>query len=226
MKIKYCLPIIKNTKEEVLQEVLQSLRSYDFFEVWVDYIENRDENFVQDLIGQFKEKLIIVSRRQNLEEVSMNLEKRLKIISLLENSQSMIDLDILMQKDELDQIKNKKMKVKTIISYHNYQETPDDSKLKEIIDTMKIYDPEVFKIATKCNNQKDALRLLGLLLAMKEKDVKAIILGMGESGIITRIFGTIWGNEMIFAPKNLAESSAPGQLTKEQLETIFRVLGK
>ena len=226
MKIKYCLPIIKNTKEEVLQEILQSLNQYDIFEVWVDYIENLDEKFVKNLIVKFKEKLIVVFRRQNLEKVSISLEKRLIIISLLENTQSMIDLDILAQKNELDQIKNHGMKIKTIVSYHNYQETPDDSKLKEIIDTMKIYDPEAFKIATKCNNQKDALRLLGLLLAMKEKDVKAIVLGMGELGIITRIFGTIWGNEMIFAPKNISESSAPGQLTREQLETIFRVLEK
>ena len=71
MKIKYCLPIIKNTKEEVLQEILQSLNQYDIFEVWVDYIENLDEKFVKNLIVKFKEKLIVVFRRQNLEKVSI-----------------------------------------------------------------------------------------------------------------------------------------------------------
>lgn len=225
MKIKYCLPIIRNSKEEVLQEILQSLNQYDFFEVWVDYIENLDEKFVENLIDQFKEKLIVVFRKQNLEEAGMSLEKRLKIISLLENTQSMIDLDILAQKHELDQVKNNGMKIKTIVSYHNYKSTPDDSNLGEIIDTMKIYDPTIFKIATKCNSPKDALRLLGLLLAMKEKGVGAIVLGMGKMGIITRIFGTIWGNEMIFAPKNISESSAPGQLTKDQLEKVLSMLG-
>lgn len=47
---------------------------------------------------------------------------------------------------------------------------------------------------------------------------------MGEFGIITRIFGTIWGNEMIFAPKSIEGASAPGQLTKKQLEDIFKAL--
>lgn len=226
MKIKYCLPVIKDTKEEVLQEILQNLEHYDFFEVWIDYIENMDEKFVQDLIDKIGEKLIVVFRRQNLEELKMNKDERLKIISLLKNSQTLLDLDIFGQKEELDYIKNNYLEVKTVVSYHNYQETPVDSELKEIIDTMKIHDPEIFKIATKCNNPKDALRLLGLLLAMKEKDVKGIVLGMGEFGIITRIFGTIWGNEMIFAPKIKDLSSAPGQLTREQLETIFSILEK
>lgn len=224
MKINYCLPIIKNSKEKVLQEILQNIGSFDFFEVWVDYVENIDEKFIQNLIEKIGEKLIIVFRRQNIEELKMNKEKRLKIISLLKNSQAFLDLDIFGQKDELDYIKNNKEEVKTIVSYHNHQETPNDSKLEEIIDTMKIYDPEIFKIATKCNSSKDALRLLRLLLAMKEKDVKAIVLGMGKLGVITRIFGTIWGNEMIFTPLHVTESSAPGQLTKEQLETIFKVL--
>ncbi|MBI2597270.1 type I 3-dehydroquinate dehydratase [Candidatus Daviesbacteria bacterium] len=226
MKIKYCLPIIKNSKEEVLQEILQNLERYDFFEVWVDYIENIDEKFVQNLKEQFREKLIVVFRRQNLEELKMSKDERLKIISILKNSRALLDLDIFGQKEELDHIKNNRQEVKTIVSYHNYKETPDDSKLKEIIDTMKIHDPAIFKIATKCNSPKDALRLMGLFLAMKEEGVKGIVLGMGKFGIITRIFGTMWGNEMIFAPKNVAESSAPGQLTKKHLETIFRVLEK
>ena len=44
---------------------------------------------------------------------------------------------------------------------------------------------------------------------------------MGEKGFITRIFGTIWGNEITFAPKTLAEKSASGQLTKKQMEDVF-----
>ncbi|MDO8577146.1 MAG: type I 3-dehydroquinate dehydratase [Candidatus Daviesbacteria bacterium] len=225
MKIKYCLPIIKNSKEEVLQEILQNMDSYDFFEIWLDYIDDVNKVFIKRLTDQFGEKLIVVFRRKNLEAIRMGLEKRLNIISLLKNSQLLLDLDIYGQKEELNTIKKDHLKINTIVSYHNYQETPDDGKLKAIIDTMKTYEPSIFKIATKCNYPKDALRLLGLLLAIKQKNIKCIVLGMGELGIITRIFGSLWGNEMTFAPKNKLESSASGQLTKKQLETIFRVLG-
>lgn len=207
-----------------MREILQNTDNYDFFEVWMDYIENKDENFVRSLINQFGGKIIIVLRRQNLEKIRSGKDTLLKIISILENSQALIDLDIIGQKDKLDYIKNNRLNIRSIVSYHNYQETPVDSKIREIIDTMKMYNPSIYKIATKCNNPKDALRLLGLLLAMKEKNVKGIILGMGKQGIITRIFGALWGNEMIFAPDNIAESSAPGQFTKKQFETIFKVI--
>ncbi len=222
--IKYCLPIIKNSKKEVLKDL--AIKGYDFYEVWLDYIEDIDEVFIQNLINKLKEKLILVLRRKNLEKEKISKVQSLEIISLLKNSQSKVDLDINGQKDQLNFIKAGNLNVNTIVSYHDYEETPDDSNLREIIDTMKIYNPGIFKVATKCNSPKDALRLLGLLLAMKEKGVKTIVLGMGELGVITRIFGTIWGNEMIFAPKNIAESSAFGQLTRKQLETIFTVLEK
>lgn len=222
--MKYCLPIIKKSKEEVLQEILQNMNNYDFFEVWLDYIADIDDAFIKNLKDKLEKKLILVFRRQNLETIKMSRDERLKIISALKNSLSTVDLDISEQKDDLDYIKNEGLKFNTIVSYHNYQETPEDGKLKEIIDTMKQYNPLIFKIATKCNNPKDALRLLGLLLAMRERNVRCIVLGMSELGIITRIFGTLWGNEMIFAPKKTTEASAPGQLTKEQLEKIFSVL--
>lgn len=224
MKKKYCLPIIKNKKNGVLEAIHSNIDDYSYFEVWLDYIDDLDNTFIKQIIELLKEKLILLFRRQNLEKVKMDIEKRLKIISLLESSQSLIDLDVFDQKEELVHIKNAQLEVKTIISYHNYEMTPEDNQLREIIDTMNKYKPAVYKIAALCINQKDALRLLQLLLELKERNLKYIVLGMGDFGVITRIFGTLWGNEMIFAPKTNIEQSAPGQLTRDQLETIFSEL--
>jgi 3-dehydroquinate dehydratase type I len=77
------------------------------------------------------------------------------------------------------------------------------------------------KISTFCRSEEDAIRLLCILLEQKKKNKKVIILGMGKFGIITRVFGTMWGNEMIFAPIEKNEESAPEQLTKSQLENII-----
>jgi len=49
---------------------------------------------------------------------------------------------------------------------------------------------------------------------------------MGEFGIITRVEGILLNNEMVFAPLNKNESSAPGQLTRNELESIFNKLNK
>lgn len=224
MQKKYCLPIIKYKKNDVLETIRTNIGDYVYFEIWLDYIDDLDGAFIKDLEKLLKKRLILLFRRQNLEKIKMDLEERLKIISLLENSKSFLDLDVFDQKYELDYIKNNKLEISTVISYHNYKQTPEDEKLKEILDTMNKHKPKVYKIATMCNSRSDALRLLELLLQLKEKDLKCIILGMGKSGVITRIFGTLWGNEMIFAPIENKEQSASGQLTRGQLEKIFREL--
>ena len=224
MQKKYCFPIIKNKKNDVLEAIRINTNEYSYFEVWLDYIDDLDETFIKQLMELLGEKLILIFRRQNLEKVKMAIEKRISIISLLKNSHSFLDLDVFDQKEDLDYIQNNKLMVSLIVSYHNYKETPDNEKLKEIFSIMDKYKPMIYKISTMCNIQSDAVRLLELLLQLKERGLGYIVLGMGEFGTITRIFGTLWGNEMIFAPKISTEQSAPGQLTRSQLEVIFREL--
>lgn len=223
MQINYCLPIIKSSKEEILEVIEKNISEYQYFEVWLDYVADLDESFITKLTTLLQDKLVVVFRRQNLETISMNLEQRFNIISLISNSEAFLDLDIT-QKEELEHIKKNDMTIKLIVSYHNYEKTPEDEELQNILLDMESYLPEMYKISTVCNDQNDALRLLQLQLFIKEQNKKYIILGMGEFGTITRVYGTLWGNEMIFAPKSHEDLSAHGQLTKKQLETIFREL--
>lgn len=230
MKIKYCLPIIKSSKEEVLQTILHNLDGYDFFEVWLDYIEDLEEDFIKSLINKFKDKLILLLRRQNLEKGKLSNNLKNKIIELLEDSISILDLDIVDQKDELEFLRKNRSSIKKIVSYHNYGETPPLERLEKIIGEMRKFNPDILKISTFCKNEKDSLQLLNLLLMLKKqneqvlsnRNKKFIILGMGKKGLITRIFGAVWGNEFNFAPVDSKERSAEGQLTKRQLENILK----
>lgn len=230
MKIKYCLPIIKSSKGEVLQIILHNLDGYDFFEVWLDYIEDLDEDFIKSLINKFKDKLILLLRRRDLEKGKLSNDLKSKIIELLEGSVSILDLDIVDQKDDLEFLRKNKSSIKKIVSYHNYGETPPLERLEKIIGEMRKFNPDIFKISTFCKNERDSLKLLNLLLILKKqneqvfsnRNKKFIILGMGEQGLITRIFGAVWGNAFNFAPIGLKERSAEGQLTKRQLENILK----
>jgi len=96
--------------------------------------------------------------------------------------------------------------------------------LQGIVADMEKYKPAVYKIATMCKSKVDALLLLNLLLFLKSKKRRFIVLGMGKEGVITRVFGTLWGNELVFAPETRAKQSAPGQLTRAQMKQIMRVL--
>ncbi|HBQ51153.1 TPA: shikimate dehydrogenase [Candidatus Daviesbacteria bacterium] len=219
MKINYCLPIIKSKTGQVL-EMISKNQDYDFFEIWLDYIQDLDLNFILDLKNRYGKKIIFLFRRQNLEKPKMGFEKRKKIMDIISPS-CFLDLDI-SQKQDLKYLKNNSKKINLILSYHNYQETPSDQKLQEIIKKMVKQNADIYKITTFCNSQADAIRLVDLLSTLKEQKIKCIILGMGEKGVITRIAGVLLGNEINYAPTNTDNSSAVGQLTKDELEKILK----
>lgn len=219
MKINYCLPIIKNSKQEVLDAVKKYRNEYEYLEIWLEPIKDIDNPFVDKLIYMLQDKLILLFHRGNNIKTKLSAEQKRKILDLLDESQSFIDLDIT-EEEELYYLK--RVKIKTIISYHNYNKTPID--LAEIVKHMNKFSPDIYKIATKCDNETDALILLLLQQNLKLQNKKHIVLGMGGFGTITRIFGTLWGNELIYTPVSKQETSASGQLTKQELGNIFKEL--
>lgn len=223
MRPNYCLPIIKARKTEVL-ETIRANDDYRFFEVWLDYVGECDKSFVTQLIKLLDGRLVVLFRRKNLDDIKMSLEQRFSLLEQLSGTKALVDLDVTTQTKELDYARDHKLDLNTIVSYHNYQQTPDSVQLKTIIGIMNGYRPSIYKLSTLCENREDALRLLKQLLEFKTQGRRVIISGMGDLGLVTRVFGALWGNEMTFAPKLSSEQSAPGQLTKSQFETIFKEL--
>lgn len=224
MQHKYCLPIITRYTRSLLDIIHQYERQYAFFEVWVDYLEDADEAFIAQLADTWPGRIIIVFRRKELHPMHMPLASRLQIISALNQSTALIDLDLASQAAELDFIRTDGLHVSTIVSHHNYSATPTTRGLGEIAHAILVCKPTMLKIATFCQNEQDAVRLLALQLRLREQGQRHIILGMGPHGLVTRTFGTLWGNEVIFAPAQASEQSAPGQLDRDQLDAIFRSL--
>lgn len=220
MKIKYCLPIVVGTKKEVIHKVEQNL-DYDFFEIWLDYIDDIDKQFPAELIKKFENKeFIFLFRRKNLENPKIKQEIKFEIIDALKEKNSYLDLDINDQITELEYIKANNINIKKIISYHNYEATPDETELIKIINFMNKFEPFIVKIAAKCNSDIDALRLMTLIHILNEKKLNFIVTGMGISGKIVRVYGMLNGNFVNFAPVSTGEATADGQILKKDLQTI------
>ncbi len=224
MREKYCLPIIKQQKQEVLAEIERHHAEYAYFEVWLDYIEDIEVEFAKSLTELYPGKIILLFRRQLLEPIHMTLTDRLQLLQAVGKAHACVDLDIESQKAEFNYIHTNKLQLHTIGSYHNYQRTPDLIELQMIVNGIEAHNPTVVKVATFCRNETDAIRLLHLQQQLKQQHQKHIIIGMGPHGTVTRIFGSLWGNELIFAPLEPRDDSAPGQLTRTQLDTIFETL--
>jgi len=222
---KYCLPIIKPTRAEVQQTIEANINRYRFLEVWLDYVEDIDPGFAASLVGLYPHRLVMLFRRQNLEPMVISAEQRFAMMQTLVRKPVLVDLDISTQADEISRLQTERVSLKTILSYHNYSLTPSDTELRSITHRMQDWGAHIMKISTYCCIQRDALRLLSLLIDLREGGHKSIVLGMGKHGVITRVFRTMWGNEMTFAPLDLTTRSAPGQITVDKLDSILQALG-
>lgn len=227
MNVKYCLPIIKKTIEEVEEVIEKNKKLYSLFEIWGGHLRRfttDEEEKIFNLSDKLKGKLILVMRNKSDDMYHLTNFEQDMMLSCFLYSGEIVDIDI-SQKDLLKNILIKETSnPNLLLSYHNYIETPSNEALETVVSEMHQYKPSIYKISTLCRSEEDAIRLLILQQKFKQQNLKHIVLGMGEYGKITRIFGTIWGNEMIYAPIDKSESSAPGQLTKSELEQIFKII--
>lgn len=226
MKQKFCIPIIKTSKKEVLSVISTYKSKYDYFEIWLDYIQDLDTEFVKSLSKIHKDKLIVLFRRQKLEKPTMDKALKHSILKALDGSETLVDFDIKTQKKDVSYVTSQRLKLSLILSYHNYESTPSDIFLNAAIKDMKKYNPTIYKISAFCKSETDAIRLLHILVKLQKEHKQSIILGMGEHGIYTRICGMLLGNVFSFAPDNIANASAPGQLTRKELLDISKILSR
>ncbi len=109
-----------------------------------------------------------------------------------------------------------------IISYHNFTKTPSRPELEEILRQCYSSGGDVAKIACQVNMVEDAARMLGLY----ELKGRKIVIGMGDEGRITRLAALELGAEFSFAALSEDDSTAPGQLSYQDLVSLRNTLKK
>ena len=72
---------------------------------------------------------------------------------------------------------------------------------------------DLYKIAAKIENSTDALQLLDFM----RSNQNVLAMGMGSLGYITRILSPIFGGRFVYTALSQEESTAPGQMTVEDL---------
>ncbi len=106
---------------------------------------------------------------------------------------------------------------KRIISHHDFEETPFD--LEAIHARLSKLDPDIIKIVTMAHTPADAIRMLKLV---KEAKVPTIGFCMGELGVFSRILCGKFGAPFTYATFNKDRQMAPGQLSFEDMQRIYR----
>ncbi|MEE4113436.1 MAG: type I 3-dehydroquinate dehydratase [Desulfobacteraceae bacterium] len=113
--------------------------------------------------------------------------------------------------------------VKLILSYHDFEHTPDSNALVQKLLEAEQAGADIAKVAVMPRDTQDVLTLLNAThLARQQLKIPLIAISMGHMGVITRIAGGLFGSDITFASGTA--TTAPGQLPIMDLHKAWSVL--
>ena len=207
-----CVSII----ESKIDKCIEILQQCEMAELRLDKIQPKLSE-IQKLL-KFDIPIIATCRSEKY-----NDEQRFEILKIAaKNGAAYIDIEIESTEDYCEKLKEiaRKNNCKIIISYHNFEKTPDINELKNIIEQAKKHNADLIKIVTTAQTNNDVIRLLSLY----ETEKNIIAFAMGELGKSSRIESFKLGAPFIYAAFEEGQESAAGQMSMLQVNEILKDL--
>jgi 3-dehydroquinate dehydratase/shikimate dehydrogenase len=106
-----------------------------------------------------------------------------------------------------------------VLSFHDFNAT---KKLEETLAKMEGYPADFYKIVSTATTLSDNVAMMKFL--EKQSDRHSLVaLCMGEQGIISRVLSVRAGSAFTFAAVSPDERTAPGQVTAQDLRSVYRI---
>ncbi len=215
-QIRICAVVTGATIEEFLKNIKTAEAQADIIELRVDYIKNINLSHI-DEIKRHKTKPAIFTFRKKDEgganEISEN-EQFAFIRHAIDREFEYIDVEYsTLKKFPIDK-KNSLL----ITSWHNFLSTPKYWELTKLVFEMKQTGADIIKIATMILKPYD-IQILYRVLLSKKPEENQIMVGMGDRGRETRLFGPLLGSYLTYASVN--STTAPGQINITEMQKFY-----
>src|SRR5580698_2551489 len=106
-----------------------------------------------------------------------------------------------------------------VLSFHDFRGT---KKLDETLEKMRAFPADFYKVVGTATTLADNITMIQFL--GREADNHSLVgLCMGEQGIISRVLGVRAGSVFTFASVSPGEETAPGQVTAQELRSVYRI---
>jgi 3-dehydroquinate dehydratase type I len=225
-----CIPIIARTNEAAVAQMERSAPLADCLELRIDQIVDCDLKRL--LAAGRSDKPVIVTNRRADEGGAFSGTERERV-DLLKEAVALgadyVDIEARTEKPLLREltthIKKHQGRTKWIISSHDFDGTPPEGVLKEQFDACAETQADIVKICTYAHAMEDNLRVLGIIPYALKKDRAIIAFAMGEQGRISRVMAPLLGAAWGYASVEKGAEAAPGQLTIEEMNQIYYILG-
>ena len=170
-----------------------------------------------------RELLFTLRTRSEGGEIDLSSEEYVQIIKDITQlyQPDYVDFEYYTHKDVFDQMLDFP---NLVLSYHNFQETPDN--MMEILSELTSLTPKVVKVSVMAHTEQDVLDLMNYTRGFKtlnpEQDY--VTISMGKIGKVSRITSYVTGSSWSFA--SLDEASAPGQISLSSMKKIREILNE
>lgn len=210
-----CIPIVSETTETAIKDMARAEKLADLIEIRADYINDLDLGKI--IAAKNKPVIVtIIPKNENGKFEGTEKERTALLRQAVDLGTDYIDISI--ECPELSDLIKYCKNTKSIVSYHNYNKTPEN--LQKISQKIEEAGADIIKIATFANKLSDNLKIFELI-RRSSKDI--IALCMGEQGEISRILGPIYGSYLTFGSLESGSESAPGQIPAQILRDVYRV---
>lgn len=218
-----CLPIIQfdTLHIEKLFNEIKNIPSIKYVEIRIDFLESINQiDPINEVIKKCPKKVILTNRYlMEWWDFMWSFRQSVEILSQIQNP-NYIDTEVEAWKN-IETLKQhtKTQNIGLITSYHNFERTENIDELKEKLEQMWSYDPDIYKIAMMPKKKKDVKTIYELTQYFKQnypwKDF--IFISMGKKGKNSRInIPKMWGF-ITFATQN-ESTTAPGQIHYKKLQ--------
>ncbi len=233
-----CVPLIGGNKTEIISELENIIRKKpDLVEWRADYFEElADTSKVIDLLSTIHSQLgdipllfTIRSEKEGGQPISLLEKDKIHLITEVCKSKNVdiIDYELMNEKNDIETLRNvsKKHNVRMILSYHNFELTPEYPVMIEKYKAAESHGADIVKVSVMSQNMEDVLLLLNVTQdGGKVVEIPIVTISMGGFGSITRMFGWTFGSVITFAIGE--KSSAPGQIPIEDLRSVIEIIKK
>lgn len=160
----------------------------------------------------------IRSHKEGGQQISLTEDEKVELLSEICKSDAIdiIDYEVSNEPEHIRHLRevSKDYRKKLILSYHNFEFTPEKSEIFKRLLMAEFYGADIAKTAVMPKNNKDVLTLLEVTREAKEVlNIPIITMSMGELGSVSRMLGWVYGSAVTFA---VGEKVQP--LVKSQLK--------
>lgn len=218
MKLKTCVSIAEKTPKKMSQVLKKALEKSDYAELRLDYLIPSQVPEALELAKKHLNKTVCTLRpKSEGGKFSGTQKERISILKLIaEYDPYLLDIEFnTIRKNTSLYRYIKKTKTNILVSWHDFEKTPNVNFLLKRLKEMRRFSQYV-KIVTSAKKATDASYVLSLYA--QSKQTRLVAFAMGDHGRISRILCLYLGSPFTYV--SMGKAVAPGQFSLKEIKKI------